>query len=169
MPDISFHDHVLPLKDKLFRLALRITFNRAEAEDVVQETLIRVWSKRDEWNKLDSIEAYCLTIARHLAIDRSELMDFRNVELTERQELSPDPSTPYDHLVEKEQWQLLHRLIEELPERQRTIIHLRDVEGMSYKEIAALLQQSEEQVKVNLHRARQKLKQRFMDIDDYGL
>ena len=72
MQEISFRNDILPLKDKLFRLALRITFDRAEAEDVVQETLIRVWNKRDEWTKFGSIEAYCLTVAKNLAIDRSE-------------------------------------------------------------------------------------------------
>ena len=64
MQEISFRNDILPLKDKLFRLALRITFDRAEAEDVVQETLIRVWNKRDEWTKFGSIEAYCLTVAK---------------------------------------------------------------------------------------------------------
>ena len=71
MQNISFRDDILPLKDKLFRLALRITLNRAEAEDVVQDTLIRVWSKREEWVGLESVEAYCMSIARNLAIDRS--------------------------------------------------------------------------------------------------
>ena len=61
MQEISFRNDILPLKDKLFRLALRITSDRAEAEDVVQETLIRVWNKRDEWTQFGSVEAYCLT------------------------------------------------------------------------------------------------------------
>lgn len=145
MQEISFRNDILPLKDKLFRLALRITFNRAEAEDVVQETLIRVWNKRDEWPQFGSIEAYCLTVARNLAIDRSE------------------------RLVSKERMALIHRLMNELPEKQRLIMQLRDVEGKSYKEIAVVLNLTEEQVKVNLFRARQKVKQRFIDIEGYGL
>ena len=72
MQEISFRDDILPLKDKLFRLALRITFDRAEAEDVVQDTMIRVWNKREEWTQFGSIEAYCLTVAKNLAIDRSQ-------------------------------------------------------------------------------------------------
>ena len=72
MQEISFRNDILPLKDKLFRLALRITSDRAEAEDVVQETLIRVWNKRDEWTQFGSVEAYCLTVARNLAIDRAK-------------------------------------------------------------------------------------------------
>ena len=75
MPKIDFRNDILPLKDKLSRLALRITFDRAEAEDIVQETMIRVWNKRDEWHELESVEAYCLTVTRNLAIDRSEKKD----------------------------------------------------------------------------------------------
>ena len=119
MQEISFRNDILPLKDKLFRLALRITFNRAEAEDVVQETLIRVWNKRDEWPQFGSIEAYCLTVARNLAIDRSERKDARAVELTPDMEDASDASSPYERLVSKERMALIHRLMNELPEKQQ--------------------------------------------------
>lgn len=169
MQKIDFRKDILPLKDKLFRLALRITFDRAEAEDIVQETMIRVWNKRDEWDGLESVEAYCLTVTRNLAIDRSEKKDSQTVELTIEAEQTPDASSPYDRLVNKERLKLVHRLVGELPEKQRLIMQLRDVEGKSYKEIAAALRLTEEQVKVNLFRARQKVKQKFIDIDNYGL
>ncbi|WP_302459104.1 RNA polymerase sigma factor [Mediterranea massiliensis] len=169
MQKIDFRTDILPLKDKLFRLALRITFDRAEAEDIVQETMIRVWNKRDEWDGLESVEAYCLTVARNLAIDRSEKKDSQTVELTPEVEQTPDASSPYDQLVNKERLKLVHRLVGELPEKQRLIMQLRDVEGKSYKEIAEALRLTEEQVKVNLFRARQKVKQKFMNIDGYGL
>lgn len=169
MQKIDFRKDILPLKDKLFRLALRITFDRAEAEDIVQETMIRVWNKRDEWDELGSVEAYCLTVARNLAIDRSEKKDSQTMELTIEAEQTPDASSPYDRLVNKERLKLVHRLVGELPEKQHLIMQLRDVEGKSYKEIAAALRLTEEQVKVNLFRARQKVKQKFIDIDNYGL
>lgn len=169
MQEINFRQDVLPLKDKLFRLALRITFDRAEAEDVVQETLIRVWNKRDEWEQFGSIEAYCIAVARNLAIDRSERRDSQTLELTPEMEQTPDASSPYDQLVSRERLALVRRLVRELPEKQRTIMQLRDVEGKSYKEIAVLLGLTEEQVKVNLFRARQKVKQQFINIEGYGL
>lgn len=169
MQEIDFRNDILPLKDKLFRLALRITFDRAEAEDVVQETLIRVWNKRNEWSQFGSIEAYCLTVARNLAIDRSERKDAQTVELTPEMEETPDASSPYDRLVNKERMKLLHRLLNQLPEKQRLMMQLRDVEGKSYKEIVVVLNVTEEQVKVNLFRARQKVKQQFIDIEGYGL
>lgn len=169
MQEFSFRNDILPLKDKLFRVALRITYDRAEAEDVVQDTMIRVWNKRDEWDELESIEAYCLTVCKNLAIDRSQKMVAQSVELTPDLEQSADASGPYDHLVRQEQTVLIHQLINELPDVQKMIVQLRDIEGESYKEIANVLQITEDQVKVNLFRARQKIKQRYSDIDNYGL
>ena len=159
----------MPLKDKLFRLALRITFDRTEAEDVVQDTMIRVWNKREEWTQFGSIEAYCLTVAKNLAIDRSQKKEAQNVELTPEMEEESEISGPYDQLVNNERMSIIHRLINELPEKQRLIMQLRDIEGESYKEIAKILNLTEEQVKVNLFRARQKVKQRYLEIDEYGL
>ena len=169
MQEISFRNDILPLKDKLFRLALRITLDRAEAEDVVQDTMIRVWNKRDEWQQFESVEAYCLIVAKNLAIDRSQKKDAQNVELTPEMAEEADTSGPYDRLVNNERMKIIHRLIDELPEKQRLIMQLRDIEGESYKDIAKVLQRTEEQVKVNLFRARQKVKQRYIEIDEYGL
>ncbi|MCI5744252.1 RNA polymerase sigma factor [Phocaeicola faecicola] len=169
MQKISFRNDILPLKDKLFRLALCITRNREEAEDIVQDTMLRVWNRREEWNVWETVEGFCLTICRNLAIDRSQKMDARHVELTPEVTELPDMAAP-DKLMERdERLGLLHRLIAELPEKQRTILQLRDVEGKSYKEIAEILQLTEEVVKVNLFRARQRIKLKYNEIDTYGL
>ena len=143
----------MPLKDKLYRLALRITFDSAEAEDIVQDTMIRVWNRRDEWSQFDSIEAYCLTVARNLAIDRSQKQEAQNMELTPETQEMPDALTPDKKYEQDEQ----------------LIVQLRDIEGKSYKEIADVLQLTEEQVKVNLFRARQRIKLKYSEIDNYGL
>ena len=169
MQEISFRNDILPLKDKLFRLALRITLDRAEAEDVVQDTMIRVWNKRDEWQQFESVEAYCLIVAKNLAIDRSQKKDAQNVELSPEMAEEADTSGPYDRLVNNERMKIIHRLIDELPEKQRLIMQLRDIEGESYKDIAKVLQLTEEQVKVNLFKKKKKVKQRYIEIDEYGL
>ena len=83
MKKISFRDDVLPLKDKLFRLAFRITLDTAEAEDIVQETLIRVWQNRAKWQEISSIEAYCQIICRRLALDAAGKAGHGNVLLDE--------------------------------------------------------------------------------------
>ena len=169
MKEISFRNDILPLKDKLYRLALRITLDSAEAEDIVQDTMIRVWNKRDEWAQFNSIEASCLMVARNLAIDRSQKSEAQNIELTtETQEMS-DGSTPERQLERSEQMDLVRKLINELPEKQRTIIQLRDIEEKSYKEIADVMQLTEDQVKVTLFRARQRIKAKYNEIQSYGL
>ncbi len=169
MREVSFRNDILPLKDKLYRLALRITLDSAEAEDIVQDTMIKVWNQRDRWNEIESMEAFCMTIARNLAIDRSQKTEAQNLELTpETQQMSgalqPDRKLEQDELLG-----LVRRLIDELPEKQRSVIQLRDVEEKSYKEIAEILQLTEEQVKVTLFRARQKIKLRYNEIQNYGL
>ena len=83
MKEVSFRTEVLPLKDELFRLALRITLNRADAEDIVQETMMKVWSRREQWDTIDSMEAFCMTICRNLALDRQKRMDKQNASLEE--------------------------------------------------------------------------------------
>lgn len=169
MKEISFRNDILPLKDKLYRLALCITLDSAEAEDIVQDTMIRVWNKRDEWAQFNSIEAFCLTVARNLAIDRSQKSEAQNIELTtETQEMS-DGSTPERQMERNEQMDLVRKLINELPEKQRTIIQLRDIEEKSYKEIADVMQLTEDQVKVTLFRARQRIKAKYNEIQSYGL
>lgn len=93
MKEISFRNDVLPLKDKLFRLALRITLNREEAEDIVQDTLIKVWNSRDKWQQLESIEAYSLTIARNLSLDRIKKMENQNGSLEDEKTEKPDATS----------------------------------------------------------------------------
>lgn len=170
MKEISFRNDVLPLKDKLFRLALRITLNREEAEDIVQDTLIKVWNSRDKWQQLDSIEAYSLTIARNLSLDRIKKMENQNGSLEDEKTEKPDTtSNPSERMIQKDKLDIVKRMIDELPEKQRSCIQLRDIEGKAYKDIALILGITEEQVKINIFRARQTIKQRFQQFDKYGL
>jgi len=170
MKTISFRNDVLPLKNELYRLALRITLNSAEAEDVVQDTLIKVWDKRDSWQEINSVEAFSLTICRNLALDRLKKKSNDNLSIEEE---STEPvsatSNPLEQTLQNDRIDQVRRLINELPEKQRSCIQLREFEGKSYKEVAEVLGISEEQVKVNIFRARQTIKQRFEKLDQYGL
>ena len=108
-------------------------------------------------------------MAKNLAIDRSQKKEAQNVEITPEMEEEPDANSPYDQMIHDERMNIINRLVNELPEKQRLIMQLRDIEGESYKKITGLLNLTEEQVKVNLFRARQKVKQRYLEIDEYGL
>lgn len=169
MEKVSFRNNVLPLKNQLFRLALRITLNREEAEDIVQDTMIKVWDKRYEWGSIDSIEAYSLQICRNLSLDRLKKRDNQNGSLEEEQPRQEPLSTPQDRLVDQDRLRIVKEIVNSLPEKQRTCMQLRDFEGKQYKEIASILGITEEQVKTNIFRARQTVKQRFQKIEQYGL
>ena len=160
---VTFQTHVLPLKNILFRLALRITQNRAEAEDVVQETMMKVWNRRDEWQQIESMEAFCLTICRNLSLDKARRMDNQ----TQSLDASIQPhdqhvaSNPEEQTIQNDRVRLVRQLISALPEKQRSCMQLRDMEGKSYKDIATILDITEEQVKVNIFRARQTIREKF--------
>jgi RNA polymerase sigma-70 factor (ECF subfamily) len=171
MKKISFRNDILPLKNELYRLALRITLNPAEAEDVVQETMIKVWNRRDHWEELDSIEAFCLTICRNISLDKIKKAENQNQSIEEGHD-APDlsyTSNPEEQAMQRDRIRLIRHLIDHLPEKQRSCMQLRDFEGKSYKEIAQVLGISEEQVKINIFRARQTIKQKYIETEDYGL
>lgn len=171
MKKISFQTDVLPLKNVLFRLALRITLNHAEAEDVVQETMIKVWNRREQWNEIESIEAYCLTTCRNLALDRQKRKDNQNASLEEGHDRADRSyaSNPEEQTEQRDRVELVKRLMSQLPEKQRSCMQLRDIEGKTYKEIAIVMGITEQQVKVNIFRARQTIKQKYTEIERYGL
>mgnify|MGYP001021675947 FL=1 len=170
MKNISFRDDILPLKNQLFRLALRITLNRFEAEDIVQDTLIKVWNRRSDWEDIDSIEAFSLTICRNLSLDRIKKKENDNNSLEDVKGVEPlSSSNPQDRMIQADRVNLIRQIVDSLPEKQRSCMQLRDFEGKPYKEIAVILDITEEQVKVNIFRARQAVKQRYLKLDNYGL
>lgn len=165
MKTLDFHTDILPMKDRLFRLALSITLDRTEAEDITQETLVRMWERRKEWPQIENIQAWCMTIARRLALDaveKAKIHAEREAEVADYQRSAISSPAPADEALDRRQRvEAVRRLISQLPEVQRTIIELRDIEGLRYDEIAQLTGISETQVKVYLHRARKKIREQL--------
>lgn len=168
---VSFQNDILPLKNELYRLALRITLNAADAEDVVQDTMLKVWKRRNDWEQIESIEAFCLTICRNLALDRLRHKDYQSQTL----DMAADPvdashtANPEQMAVQRDRIQLVRQLINRLPERQRSCMQLRDIEGKSYRDIATILGITEQQVKVTIFRARQAVKTAFQEQEEFGV
>lgn len=164
-----FLTDVLPLKNKLLRLATRITLCQEDAKDIVQETMLRVWDAREKWTQVENMEAYCLTICQRLALDFIKRKSNHNIRLTtELQDGTVALPSPEGY-EEKEELGLIRQAMDTLPQAQRIIMELRDLEGKTYAEIAQLTQMNESQVKVYLHRARKKIKTIIEQIETYGL
>lgn len=177
MTEIDFRNDLLPLKNKLFRVALRITLDRPEAEDVVEDVLVKVWEQRatPEIRQVQNLEAYCLTLTRNLALDRAARREAQNVSLddadhqhltTDRADTAPLPDQLLEH-DDRLRW--VRDLFAQLPEKQRTVLQLRDIDEHSYQEVADIMQISESDVKVTIFRARQALKQLIEHSSHHGL
>lgn len=162
----EFISQVLPLKDRLFRVAWCILRSKEEAEDIVQDVMLKVW--REEKRNVENLTAYCYAMARNLALNRLSLKDNQSEGL-ERAFDREGQEEPLENVIRTEKMKLLHRMIAGLPGLQRDIVQLRDIEGLSYQDIAETLQVTEEQVKVNLFRARKKIKAWYLKMENYGL
>ena len=141
-----------------------------EAKDVVQEVLIKVWNGREQMDEVQNWEAWCMRLTKNLSLDH----------LRSRQRKATDPIdegfdihngavSPHDKTELSESMQRIDLLIASLPEKQRQVIHLRDIEGYSYNEICEILDLDMSQVKVNLFRARNSVREKFLKINAYGL
>lgn len=168
MNDTDFRQHLLPLKDKIFRMGLRITQNAQEAEDLTQDTLLKVWHEVGETGSITNLEAYCITVCRNLALDRIARHEHGTLSIEAEQTDALDSAlSPEEQLERSDKMQAVHRIFSSLPERQRSAIQLRDIEGMTYAEAAAAMNISEELFKVTLHRARKAVREAYERQDNY--
>jgi RNA polymerase sigma factor (sigma-70 family) len=165
-----FESRVLPVKNKLFRFAFRLLGSSEEAKDVVQEVFIKVWNGRDQMASIDNMEAWCMRITRNLSLDKIRARQRKATDpIEENFDVQNDSRTPYEATENSENMQRISQLIASLPEKQRQVMHLRDVEGYSYNEICEILELDMNQVKVNLFRARNAVREKFIKINAYGL
>jgi RNA polymerase sigma factor (sigma-70 family) len=166
----AFQNRVLPVKNKLYRFALRFLNNEEEAKDIVQEVFIRVWNGREQMNEVQNWEAWCMRITRNLSLDRIRSMTRKKTQpIEESFDIRNDALTPHETTESQESMEKIGQLIAGLPEKQRQIIHLRDVEGYSYNEICEIMEIDLNQVKVNLFRARNAVREKLVKMDAYGL
>lgn len=166
----AFQNRVLPVKNKLFRFALHMLGNEDEAKDVIQEVFIRVWKGRDKLADIENMEAWCMRITKNLSLDKLRLQKRMKIQATYESVTIQHPDVTPDVRAElHESMQNITQLMAGLPEKQRQIIHLRDVEGYTYNEICDILELDMNQVKVNLFRARNAVREKLMKINAYGL
>ena len=160
---------VLPIKNKLFRFSLRIVGNVAEAEDVVQEVFIKVWKKRNELESFKNLEAWCMTLTKNLSIDKLRSKHRRVDAIQDNFDMPSQSISPYQATVSNDTISRISKMISLLPEKQRMVMQLRDIEGMSYKEISEILDITLDQVKINLFRARKAVRSQLLNSESYGL
>jgi RNA polymerase sigma-70 factor (ECF subfamily) len=162
----DFKQNVLPVKDKIYRLAKRILNDIEESEDVVQEVFYRLWSRKDELAAYRSIEAFAMVVTKNMCLDKVKAKGYHKDQLGEWN--SPvDNRNPHKIAELKDEVQSVHQVIQQLPEQQRMIVHMRDVEGMEYDEIAEIMKMNLNALRVNLSRARKTIRERVTKKKQY--
>jgi RNA polymerase sigma factor (sigma-70 family) len=151
---------IVPYRDKIYRFVLRMVKNEFDAEDIMQELAIKIWKYREKFSKLDNKEAWSMTVARNLAIDKIRNQNKRrHMDIEDAYDLSDSNKNPHEQLASNDTMNILRDYMNKLPENQRSTLHLREIEGMTYNEIADICDMSLEQVKSNIFRARRALKE----------
>lgn len=156
---------VLPFKNKLYRFALRLVNNTHDAEEIVQDLLIKIWKKKEDFSRIDNKEAWCMTVTRNLSYDKLRKRKVNHQEIETQYDLKDQVVTADIHLEQKETLNRVKLVIDKLPEDLKTVIQLRDVEGYTYNEIAEITNWSISKVKVYIHRARKTLQTALSQIE----
>ena len=164
----EFKNRVLPVKDKLYRFALKYMQDDEEAKDAVQEVFLKLWKKKDEMHTYKNMEAWCMRLTRNYCLDKIKSKAYQASGKYEF-DLQDKARNPYQDTEMNDTMGKIYRLMEELPGKQKEVIHLRDVEGYSYQEISDILQIDMKHVKINLFRARRFLRQKLINAEAYGL
>ena len=159
MDSTQFNNQIVTLSDKFFRLAKSILRNTDSAQDAVQDLIVKLWEKRSKLDEVENIQAFCMKTMRNLCLDFIRKQH-------DEQELPPETEyselNPHQQIEQKDLIFRVKMLIDNLPELQRTIIRMRDVEGMEISEIAFITSTTENAVTVNLSRARQKIREKIL-------
>lgn len=160
----TFKSTVLPLRDKLLKYSVKLTDDGADAEDIVQEAFLKLWYIRDRLDGYQSVEALSVQVVKNLCLDklRSKRMD----SMPENSEsILADKVTPEQLLEQHDAAAIIGRLIQQLPTLQQCIIRMKDVEGYELSEIAQITGTQIESVRVNLSRARKKVREQFLMLN----
>lgn len=156
------------MKDSVYRYALAILGNSMDAEDITQDAYSKLWIMRQQLDKYENLDAYVLRMVRNLCIDKLRAERLHEDKLEEAF-LDQSDVGPGQGEELRDMQALVKKLIRQLPEKSRTVIHLRDVEGYEMEEIAAIVGDDVANLRVTLSRARKTIREKTIKIMNYGL
>jgi RNA polymerase sigma-70 factor (ECF subfamily) len=161
----QFKSSIIPLRQKLMAVALSILCDGEDAEDAVQETLLRLWTMRRQLGGMANPAGFAMQTVKNGCIDR--LRTARQTVGTDVLVTDASGETPYTEMERMDAARLVRQIIETLPESQKIIIRLRDIEEYELDEIAAITGTKPATICVLLSRARKKVRDRFVRISEF--
>ncbi|MDB4851534.1 RNA polymerase sigma factor [Flavobacteriaceae bacterium] len=168
MNQSDFLKVVFPFKDKVFRLSKRLLTSTEEAEDATQELLFKLWKNRDKIASYRNTEAFAMTMTKNYCYDRLKSKQASNLTLIhsnyKEKETSLENKLEYIDSVDR-----VHLLINNLPDQQKLIIQLRDIEQYDFEEICEMVNMKPTAVRVSLSRARKTIREQLTKQHNYGV
>ncbi len=152
----EFSEMVKTMEGKLFRFANHFLNDVQEAEDAVQESFSKFWQKRDQLKEVLKPEAFLMRMVKNESLDRIRNRGRNHFVPIEEQRLSIEVDDGMEERI-----LALRKEIRSLPENFKSVIHLRDIEGLKYEEIGKILDLSLSDVKVRIHRGRKILREKI--------
>lgn len=169
MDAARFNSLVLPISKKLLHFAFQMLHDKGEAEDTVQEVILKLWKIRDSLENYNSLEAFAMKITKNWCLDRLKAKKPVYIEGYQKgfDRLEADEN-PQKQMEKEDRLKLLATVLENLPEPQRLIIQLRDIEGLEFEQIAEIMDSNINALRVSLSRARNKMKEELTKYNEYG-
>ncbi len=157
-----------PVKDKMYRLALRLLVSREAAEDATQEVLIKLWNRNDKLKHYANLEAFAMTVTKNHCLDQLKLKQNNNLKIVHSNYDSKE-NNQLEQLEISDELDQVSRILRDLPEQQKVIFQLRDVEQYDYEEISEITKMNETAIRVALSRARKKIREELKKTHSYGI
>ena len=159
---------VNPFKDKVFRMAKRLLVSTEEAEDVTQEVLVKLWQKNDNLNEYKSIEAVAMTMTKNYCLDQLKSKRAGNMRIVHNNFTDREAGL-HKQVEDKDTWDWVEKIMNDLPEQQKLIVQMRDIEEMEFEEISEILGMNESAIRTALSRARKTIRETMTKTHHYGI
>lgn len=168
MNQTTFIRLIDPVKDKMFRLALRLLISKDAAQDATQEVLLKLWSRNDKLKHYANLEAFVMTVTKNHCLDQLKLKKNNNLRIV-HSNYDNNQTNIHEQLEYSDELQQVNRILKDLPEQQQIIFQLRDVEQYDFVEISEITQMNETAIRVALSRARKKIREELKKTHSYGI
>ncbi|WP_455168963.1 RNA polymerase sigma factor [Aegicerativicinus sediminis] len=164
----DFEKAIMPFKDKLYRLAKRLLVSKEEAEDATQEVLLKLWNNKSQFDNYKNVEAFSMTMTKNFCLDRLKSKQAQNLKIVHSNYQDNNVSLQKEIEV-KDSLSWVGRMMEDLPEQQKIILQLRDIEQYEFDEIGKMLDMNQTAIRVALSRARKTLREKLTNTHNYGI
>lgn len=168
MNQSDFIKVISPFKDRLFRLAKRLLVSTEEAEDATQEVLVKLWNNKSKLEAYSSVEALAMTMTKNYCLDQLKSKRATEMRIVHSNYTDRQPGLQ-QQTEDRDSWQWVEKIIEKLPEQQKLILQMRDIEQYEFEEIAKIMDMNETAVRVALSRARKALREELTKTHSYGI